>query len=793
MKHYITLATLILPLSIIYCQSGESKFLNVNEVFTTLNEDGGLFWDGSSSSVYKVPYTSEGNGANAIFAGNIWMCMYDDALNPYGSVATYSNNVNAIGKTPGMLDQSTGQPFVGDPLAIGRVFSVYRFEIEGLLADLSDGILDSEISKDILEWPARGNQYYSGMLDDQSSAPFFDQNGDGVYSPTEGDHPIIEGNNGAVVPDQLLYHISNDYGGESSAGIELHTVLYAFYCTDNNAVNQSVFQKHIIYNRSARNYSDIYFGHWMDYDLGCGEDDKMACSPDDDIMYVYNSDNLDGDAGNICTTGARTYEDRVFNGCKVLGNELKSCMVYGRANSNLANAFELNNINQLANLLQGKWSDGTPITMSGDGYNPTNPALPTTSYMYSDHPNDENGWHTTSSDYRALSSQYVSSLSSGGKIVFDLVNTFTQSQDLDHLEIIDFGIDRLNQVGQFYESGYQSDCTSLAICQDLDCIYPGDINNDEEVNVRDYMLGTKAIVIDNLLESPRSFISDVWNGFFGEDRTHSFATGTNYKHVDCNGDGEITSKDLEVVQKNYSKKGIDIDPIDFLCAPYGGDGHIELSLPTEILSSADALSFCNISVEGFSDIYSLTCTIEYDREIFSTGLGEFSVLGFNIFDSSVWMYHTGETGREVYAASRSSNDNTPITDYSTLFRLAQKGGINVSTTQIKITDIMVMDFDEKFYCLEDRVYTLDFSDITNTLEFNDEDTHIYPNPTNGLITIETSGELSSYAIYRLDGQRVESGSLTNHNTIQADYLSGIYHLVLTFQDGSVWSERVVVH
>ena len=797
MKQLNLIITLSLCLALsINAQDEELKYLNVNEVYTTINPEGGLFWDGSSRAIYKVPNTGEGTGASAIFAANSWMAMFDHLGNLKGSTVAYSNTGQPLGRIPGMLDQTTGLPFPDDPLAEGRVFSVSRLEIEALLEDLLDGNIDDEIPADILEWPARGNQFYQGMLDNQSAAPFVDQNADGLYNPYDGDIPYIGNSSKENIPDHLLYNIVNDSSSEYAAGIELHTMIYAYFCEENLAINQSVYQRQVIYNRSSQNYSDIHFGHWVDFDLGCSEDDAVGCDSTSNIMYVYNIDDQDGDAGNVCTTGAKTYDKRVFNGRKILNGGFESCHFYGRADGTTLTVFDFTNLGDIYEMLRGNWADGTPMTPYGSGYNPDDVSGVTTKFHYHDNPNDEDAWTSDSYDYRGVGTQYRGHLQAGGFLVFDLVNTFTESSTLDHLEVINLGMDRLNEAAQFRNNGFDSECINDIICEDVDCIYPGDVNNDERVSTHDYMLAAKAVSVDTLLESPRNFISEVWKSYDGNDRSQMFATGVNYKHGDCNGDGKVDENDLDVVMNNFAKKTDYYNPFTAIdCPPYQGSGELELSIPSELTSMSAGTGTSTLVIRDFEGIFAITYSLVYDSDIFEKGLAIYSILPSQLFDAGGYrMYNTDILGEEVYVSATTSGQNSSIPEANPIFRLNLKEDINVSSTEVRLTDIMVMDFDENFYCLDDVVYEIDFTDISSTTELaEDTSISIFPNPTSQDITLTSDTQMTSYALYSLEGKLIKSNNLNaTEQRIELGLDEGVYILQVQLEDGKVWNERVVI-
>jgi hypothetical protein len=67
---------------------------------------------------------------------------------------------------------------------------------------------------------------------------------------------------------------------------------------------------------------------------------------------------------------------------------------------------------------------------------------------------------------------------------------------------------------------------------------------------------------------------------------------------------------------------------------------------------------------------------------------------------------------------------------------------------------------------------------------------MYPNPTSGLLYIETSQEMQSYEVYNLIGQRLLSGSLTDSIDLK-DISKGTYIIRLTTPNGEVLTDKVI--
>ncbi len=140
-----------------------------------------------------------------------------------------------------------------------------------------------------LSWPAMGD-VSAGQA--TYLAPFVDIGADGSYEPENGDHPCILG-------DKALYAIFNDVGGEHLAsgspaiGLEVHLMAFAY---DNNpALDQTVFVQHKIIQRGSQSLTDLRIGHYVDFDIGCSNDDIIGTDVLRSLVYVLNGDDMDED------------------------------------------------------------------------------------------------------------------------------------------------------------------------------------------------------------------------------------------------------------------------------------------------------------------------------------------------------------------------------------------------------------------------------------------------------------------------------------------------------------------
>lgn len=359
--------------------------LSGNNVSAGVSSSATMFWD-FSNTTYEVP---AGSGKNAIFAASPWM----GGIDALGQLKVAANTYRQTGADyfPGPITES-GEAVCG----FDEVYTVSKVEIDDFItANYTNP------SENILNWPARNNQVLidQGLEMDFDLAPFFDSNGDNIYNPTDGDYPLVKGDNN-------VWRIFNDAGGEHTEtdgqiiGMEIKSLGYSFNTDD--YLNNTTFWDFELNYKGEANINDFYFGFWVDPDLGNYTDDYVGCNPENNTAYVYNGDAFDD--------GAAGYGDEVpalavtfLKGLK--DNEgtdvgMSSFMKYV---GDFAVTGNPETAEHFYNFMKASWKDGTPLTYGGDGYGGTE----TTNFLFPDSPNNPDGWSecalgTTPADRRFI-------------------------------------------------------------------------------------------------------------------------------------------------------------------------------------------------------------------------------------------------------------------------------------------------------------------------------------------------------------------------------------------------------
>lgn len=419
-----------------------------------LIETGGNMWEDRALGAphYFVPKEGENS---VLFAGSLWMGGFDPANNLKLAAVRFRQIGNDFWPGPLTNDGSASI----DPAVCAEFDRFWRTtRDEATLHSLwwqriSDSDPDNDndppfqdgyaIPQNFLEWPGNGN---ISQGQDAILGPFFDQNGDGIYSPGEGDYPDynLAGNTDCrnkfredPVPlfgDENLFWIFNDKGNvhtESSGepiGMEVRAQAFAFATQDE--INSMTFYNYVLINQGSLTLQSTYFGQWVDCDIGNAVDDYVGCDVQRGLGYGFNGDEFDessssgpGYGANPPAIGVDFFEgpfqdaDEMDNplvfdyqaavdgdgipyggigigyGDDVIDNERYGMRAFLYHNNNSTATGDPQIAVEYYNYLRGIWRDNTPMSYGGTGYNPGDPSATLAQYMF---PGDSDpiGWGT---------------------------------------------------------------------------------------------------------------------------------------------------------------------------------------------------------------------------------------------------------------------------------------------------------------------------------------------------------------------------------------------------------------
>lgn len=357
--------------------------IDINNIKAEVNSDGTLFWN-LATGQFEVP---KGSGVHTIFANALWI----------GGV-----DASSTLKIAGQTYRQTGTDFWPGPLssmattdsatmnAYNKIWKINKCDIDTYINWFTSGAsgtnpTDSTAMQTILDWPTTG-------IAGAPLAPYADVNGNGVYDPYAGDYPLIKG-------DQALFFVYNDKGGVhgetggAAIGLEIQGMAYAYSCTNDSALYNTIFTNYKIINKSSSTLYSTYIGNWTDLDIGSASDDFVGCDVTRGAYYGYNGDLVDDNppAGQLAYGANPPAQAVVFlegpyadpngiddastttpNGTNygdmIADNERLGMSKFLYFNNDGSSTGNPSSAVDFYNYLSGNWKDATPWTYGGNGH-----------------------------------------------------------------------------------------------------------------------------------------------------------------------------------------------------------------------------------------------------------------------------------------------------------------------------------------------------------------------------------------------------------------------------------------
>ena len=255
--------------------------LNINNISTFFYNNGISDYSPEGNSGFYFP---KGSNKTAVFSsGFLWGALVPGDPQPRVGGSSYRSGLQGGKIVSTMVAEDPNANHV-------RIYRVRRDVYPGgPLTDLSSEINDEgkteqeirdQYEKDWLEWRA---------ID---GAPFEDKNANGIYEPTI-DIP------GVVNADQTIWYVANDLDaqrttflyGANPLGLELQVTIWGY--NNDEFLNNVLFRKYMMINKSGTTFTDVYISLWADVDLGYAGDDLAGCDTTLNLGYVYNSQERD--------------------------------------------------------------------------------------------------------------------------------------------------------------------------------------------------------------------------------------------------------------------------------------------------------------------------------------------------------------------------------------------------------------------------------------------------------------------------------------------------------------------
>lgn len=291
--------------------------LELNNVRARIHSGGDMWWDLLNTPRYEVPKNS---GKHSLFAGSLWMGGTD--INNQLKLAAMRFRQVGFDYWPGPLNTITAEISPDICSKYDKFFKITRPEVDRFVAwfacsqdpancDVNEEFPGYTVPQSIIDWPAHGDV---SLGQDYNLAPYFDNNGNGIYDPAVGgDYPFYDLNptdfeclrtrQVRLFGDETHWWVFNDKGnihtesGGNPIGMEVRGQAFAF--STNDEINDMTFYNYELINRGSFTLANTYFAQWVDPDLGFPQDDYVGCDVRRGLGYCYNGEPIDGTGGPL--------------------------------------------------------------------------------------------------------------------------------------------------------------------------------------------------------------------------------------------------------------------------------------------------------------------------------------------------------------------------------------------------------------------------------------------------------------------------------------------------------------
>ncbi|MGB1206613.1 MAG: hypothetical protein ACPG5B_13250 [Chitinophagales bacterium] len=207
----------------------------------------------------------------------------------------------------------------------------------------------------------------------------------------------------------MIWWIFNDNGGQHNTTngealrMEIHALAYAFQTDDE--LNDATFCKYDFINKGYSSLIETYVGLHIDVDLGTFDNDHIGSIPSANMGYAYNG----------TTQAGVTFDNEYGENPPIIGTQFLypikengqaiDMAAFVQTNNDFGTPSSLTDYPDYYNLMQGNWTDGTPITYGGNGFWGNEPHP----YMFSGEPSDANDWSECSENIFPNDRRYMMS------------------------------------------------------------------------------------------------------------------------------------------------------------------------------------------------------------------------------------------------------------------------------------------------------------------------------------------------------------------------------------------------
>ncbi|MBI2270765.1 MAG: T9SS type A sorting domain-containing protein [Bacteroidetes bacterium] len=338
-------------------------------------------------------------------------------------------------------------------------------------------------------------------------------------------------------------------------------------------------------------------------------------------------------------------------------------------------------------------------------------------------------------------------------------------------------------------------------------VWPGDANRDLVADNND-MLAIGIGYGSTYSIRPNATIN--WTGQAAWDWSNALNNGTNYKHIDCNGDAKIDYKDTSAIIQNYGlTHALKLVQPEYI----NGLPDLTFKIPNDTTLSGSTIKvpiMLGTSTNQATGVYGLAFSITYDPKIVDTTKLSLSLngswLGTNGTDLIYITKNFGKMGRMDVGITRIDHQNVSgfgkIGDLniymrddisgkiaSTLYKKLMLQAVQVKAISKDESIIQLNAGKDSIIVKQDVTTGLNKYSISNGIK-------VYPNPASGSFTVDVnSGDVKEMKLVNIIGETVWQKNNTTESRIMVDTQTlsgGTYYLaIITSQERIVKQVNIV--
>ena len=337
------------------------------------------------------------------------------------------------------------------------------------------------------------------------------------------------------------------------------------------------------------------------------------------------------------------------------------------------------------------------------------------------------------------------------------------------------------------------------------CVFPGDANNDGEVNIVDLYSVANAVGDYGSKRNDKEGESLRWFGHDASDWRKTTYNGVDMKHADTNGDGVVTVEDVEAIVQNYNNNST-ITPTKTV-----EDNAVEVQLVSGVSSARygdliEMMVFVGSSQNPVYNAKGLNFDVKYDAQFIKENKISADFKAYNWlsrYDAYIPFSKTVERGVLHAGMARSKGKSTSGHGQVGVVRAVVEDNINgfrgndKTSLKFRLENVTMMGVGGQLIALPSAELEIPLELGKKAVALKNDDVVLYPNPANDMINFHLNGENNIEYVRLMDATGREITRLNNVNaksaTINVDAsMRGFYIAEVMTEKGRVIKKLEII-